>query len=186
MGPILVLLYSVTQGTGAVAGEEDRRTLDLLLTNPVSRTQVLLEKAAALVIGTVFLAAVTGLSLVLIGNLWDMDLPPHLVAAAMLHLALLGLVFGAMALAIGAATGRTALARGIPAFVAVIAYMVNGLGGMVSWLEPLQRYSPFYQYIAHAPLRNGVSWPAVLVAVGTVVVLVAVAVWGFRRRDVRG
>ena len=33
-GPILVILYAVTQGTGAVAGEEDRRTLDLLLTNP--------------------------------------------------------------------------------------------------------------------------------------------------------
>lgn len=186
MGPILVLLYSVTQGTAAVAGEEDRRTLDLLLTNPVSRTQVLLEKAVALVTGTVLLAAITGLSLVLIGNLWDMDLPPGLVAAAMLHLALLGLVFGALALAIGAATGRTALARGIPAFVAVVAYMVNGLGGMVSWLEPLQRYSPFYQYIAHDPLRHGVSWSAVLVALAEVVVLVAIAVWGFRRRDVRG
>ncbi|EWT01060.1 ABC transporter permease [Intrasporangium oryzae NRRL B-24470] len=186
MGPILVLLYTVTQGTGAVAGEEDRHTLDLLLTNPVSRTQVVLEKAAALVVGTVLIAAVTGVSLLFFGRLFDMSLPPGMVAAAMLHLALLGLVFGSMALAIGAVTGRPALARGIPAFVAVVAYLVNGLGPMVSWLEPLQRYSPFYQYVAHDPLRHGVSWPSVLVAVATVVVLLAVAVWGFRRRDVRG
>ena len=46
---------------------------------------------------------------------------------------------------------------GVPAAVAVVAYLVNGLGPMVSWLEPVQELSPFYQYIAHDPLRNGVS-----------------------------
>jgi len=50
----------------------------------------------------------------------------------------------------------------------------------------LQRYSPFFQYIGHDPLRTGVSGPAAAVAAVTVAVLVAVAVWGFQRRDVRG
>jgi ABC-2 type transport system permease protein len=104
----------------------------------------------------------------------------------MLHLALLGLVFGALALAIGAATGSTGLSRGVPAVVAVVAYMVHGLGPMVTWLEPVRELSPFYQYIGHDPLRSGVSVPSVTVAVATVVVLTAVAVWGFSRRDIRG
>jgi ABC-2 type transport system permease protein len=186
MGPLIVLLYAVTQGSRAVAGEEDRRTLDLLLAVPVSRSRVVLEKAAAMVLGTLALATALGLALVLEGRLFDMDLPVERVAAAMLHLALLGLVFGALALAVGSVTGNAALTRGIPVGVAVVAYLVNGLGAMVSWLEPLQPYSPFYQYIAHDPLRTGVSAPAVLVATATVAVLVAVAVVGFRRRDVRG
>ena len=37
MGPLLVILYAVLAGSAAVAGEEDRHTLDLLLANPVSR-----------------------------------------------------------------------------------------------------------------------------------------------------
>jgi ABC-2 type transport system permease protein len=78
------------------------------------------------------------------------------------------------------------LSRAVPAAIAVVGYLVNGLGPMVSWLEPLQRYSPFFQYIGHDPLRTGVSGPAAAVAASTVVVLVVLAVVGFRRRDVHG
>ena len=114
MGPMLVILYAVSQGSRAVAGEEDRRTMDLLLSSPVSRLRVLLEKAAAMVLGTALLAAALGLALVVEGRLFDMVLPADRVAAAMLHLTLLGLVFGAIALAVGAATGNLGLSRSVP------------------------------------------------------------------------
>lgn len=185
VGPLVVLLYAVGQGSSAVSGEEDHKTLDLLFGAPVGRARVVLDKTAAMVVGTFLLATVTGLALVLEGRLFDMQIPAGNVAAAMLHLALLGLVFGALALAIGAVTGHTGLSRGVPAAVAVVAYVVNGLGPMVSWLEPYQKLSPFYQYIGADPLRTGVSGSAALVAAATIAVLVAVAVWGFTRRDVR-
>jgi ABC-2 type transport system permease protein len=185
MAPILVIIYAVTAGSAAVAGEESRRTLDLLVTAPVSRRRIVLEKTIAMVVGTVGLSALLGLCLVVEGQFADMGLPVGEVAAAMLHLALLGLVFGAIALAVGCATGQAGLSKGIPAVLAVVTYVVNGLGAMVSWLEPLQRFSPFYQYAAHDPLRTGVSWLAVVVALVTIVVLVVVAVLGFERRDVR-
>jgi ABC-2 type transport system permease protein len=184
MGPVLVLLYAVGAGSSSVAGEEDRRTLDLLLSTPVPRSRVVVDKALAMVVGTLGLSALLGLALVAEGALVGMDLPAGNVAAAMLHLGLLGLVFGSLALAIGAGTGRLGLSRAVPVFVAVVAYVVNGLGGLVDWLAPLQKLSPFYQYASHDPLRNGVSWLAVGVAVGTVVLLVAVAAAGFGRRDV--
>ena len=185
MAPILVILYAVMAGSAAVAGEESRRTLDLLVTAPVSRRRIVIEKAIAMVVGTVGLSALLGVCLVVEGQFADMALPTGEVAAAMLHLALLGLVFGTMALAIGCLTGQAGLSKAVPAVVAVVTYVVNGLGGMVTWLEPLQRFSPFFQFSAHDPLRNGVSWPAVLVAFVTVLVLVVVAVIGFERRDVR-
>jgi ABC-2 type transport system permease protein len=183
LGPLIVILYAVVSGSAAVAGEEDRHTLDLLLANPVSRARIVLETAAAMVVGTFLLAAVTGVALILEGRVADMALPAGGVAAAMLHLALLGVVFGALALAIGATVGHLAASRAVPAVVAVVAYVVNGLAPQVSWLKPLRKFSPFYQFNGHDPLRNGVSTAAVLVAVATVVVLVALAVVGFRRRD---
>jgi ABC-2 type transport system permease protein len=97
---------------------------------------------------------------------------------------LLGVVFGALALAIGAACGHAAASRAVPAVVAVVACAVNGLAPQVSWLQPLRTLSPFYQFNGHDPLRNGVSAPAVLVAVETCAVLVSLAAAGFRRRDV--
>jgi ABC-2 type transport system permease protein len=186
VGPLIVIGYGVATAVAAVSGEEDRHTLDLLLAAPVSRTRVVLEKFAEMVVGTFLIAAVLGLALVLEGALADMGLPVGNTAAAMLHLALLGLVFGTLALALSATTGRSVLSRAVPVVVAVAAYVVNGLAPMADWLKPFQKLSPFYSYIGHDPMRHGVSVAGVLVALGTIAVLVVVAVLGFRRRDVVG
>lgn len=184
MGPLLLIIYSVTAGASAVAGEEDRHTLDLLLANPISRTRIVLEKLGAMTAGAALLGAVTAVALLVEGGLAGMSLPVGGVTAAMVHMTLLALVFGTMALATGAATGHPALSRALPAVVAVVAYIVNGLAPVVSWLKPVQRFSPFYQYSGHDPLRHGLSWLATLVAVSTILVLAAIAVAAFRRRDV--
>lgn len=184
MGPIAVLIYAVGTGAGAIGGEEDRHTMDLLLSNPVGRWRVVLEKFLAMAAGTFLLAAVTGAALVLEGRLVELDLPADKVAATMLHLALLGVVFGTLALALSAATGRTGLSRGIPAALAVLAYIVNALAPLVDVFDRLQKLSPFYQYIDHDPLRTGIAWDSVLVSVATIAVLAGAAVVGFRRRDI--
>jgi ABC-2 type transport system permease protein len=183
VAPITILLYAIGRGAGAIAGEEDSHTLELLLSAPVGRSRIVLEKFAALVVGTALLAAVTGLSLTLEGNLADMGLPAGNVAAAMVHLALLGLVFGTLALALSAATGHSGFSRGIPAALAVAAYALNGLAPVVDWLKPAQQYSPFYQYVGHDPLRNGLDGPSISIAAVSTLALLALAVLGFRRRD---
>jgi ABC-2 type transport system permease protein len=184
MGPLLLIIYTITAGAGAVAGEEARHTLDLLLANPVSRTRIVLEKLGAMTAGATLIGAVTAVALLGEGSLAGMTLPAGGVAAAMVHMTLLAVVFGTLAIAIGAGTGHPALSRALPAVIAVIAYVVNGLASVVSWLKPVQQLSPFYQYSGHDPLRHGLSWPAILVAAATIVVLAAVAVAAFRRRDV--
>jgi len=184
MGPLLMLIYCVAAGAAAIAAEEDRHTLDMLLATPVSRTRVVLEKLAAMVAGAALLGAVTTVALLGEGRLAGMALPAGGVIAAMTHMTLLGLVFGTVALATGALTGNPALSRAVPAMLAVIAYFVNGLAPVVSALRPIQKFSPFYQLSGHDPLRHGLSWLAVGVAVSTIAVLAAVAVAAFRRRDV--
>jgi ABC-2 type transport system permease protein len=87
---------------------------------------------------------------------------------------------------VSATSGSLGLSRAVPVVVAVVAYVVNGLAPMVGWLEPLQKASPFYQYIGHDPLRTGVALGSVAVAVATSGLLALIAVWGFRRRDVAG
>lgn len=186
MAPLLVLLYAVGAGASAVAGEEDRHTLDLLLAHPVSRTRVVLEKVGAMVAGLLVLGTTLVVAIIVLGALVDMGLSSAYVVATVVHLLLLGLVFGSMALLVGCVTGRVGLSRAVPGLLAVVAYLVNGLGLTVDWLRPLRPASPFYQYLDHDPIRHGLSWPAVAVALATSAVLLLAAVWAFRRRDVRG
>jgi len=185
-GPLLVILFAVLTGSNAIAGEEDRRSLDLLLADPVSRTRVVLERMAAMTVGLAVLVTAIGLALGVARVFAGLELPVGRVAAAMLHLGLLGAVFGALAVAVGAATGRLAVSRAVPAVVAVLAYLVNGLAPLVDWLEPFRELSPFAQYANHVPLVNGVSTSGVLVALSTAAVLGGVAVASFRRRDIAG
>ena len=183
MAPIMILMYAIGMGAGSIAGEEEHHTLELLIAQPVGRGRVVLEKAGAMALGTGLLAAVAGVALVVEGRWVDLVLPADKITAAMVHLGLLGLVFGALALALSAGTGRPGLSKGVPAALAVAAYLVNGLAPVVDWLEPFQQYSPFYQYVGHDPLRNGLDWPSVSIALATAVALTGLAMIGFRRRD---
>jgi ABC-2 type transport system permease protein len=184
MVPLLLLVAAIGTGAGTIAGEEERGTLELLLANPVSRTKVVLEKTVALV------AEIAGLGLVLCLALWvgalvvNMDISAGHLAAATLSAVLLALAYGAIAILLGAATGRRSIAIGLTAAAAVAAYLVNGLAPLVQALEVPQKLSPFYHYAVGDPLRNGASFVHMGVLVAIAVVATAFAPWFFSRRDV--
>jgi ABC-2 type transport system permease protein len=184
MVPIVVLVYAIGTGAAGIAGEEGRRTLDLLLVNAVSRRRVVIEKLGALVFGTFLLGLALWTALVVEGRIAGMDVPVAYSAAALVHLVLLGVEFGALALLVGTLTGRVGLSRAVPAMVAVACYVVAALGTLVDWLEPARRLSPFFQYSGHDPLRTGLSPLAAAVTTASIVVLVVAALAAFDRRDV--
>ena len=80
--------------------------------------------------------------------------------------------------------GKRTLAIGVTAAAAVAAYLVNGLAPLVHALKVPQKISPFYQYAAGDPLRNGVSLSHLAVLVAIAAVATALAPVAFSRRDV--
>jgi ABC-2 type transport system permease protein len=184
MGPLLFLVYAVSTGAGALAGEEERHTLDLLLALPVTRTRVVVEKFLAMLGGLLLMGGVTWAALVGLGAAVDMHLSTGNTAAAVVHLVLLAAEFGALAVLAGALSGRVVVARAVPSLVAAVGYVLNGLGTTVDWLEPVRKISPFYQYLGHDPIRTGLSATAVGITSLSTLVLVVLAVLAFRRRDV--
>jgi ABC-2 type transport system permease protein len=63
LGPALMAVYAISAGAVAVAGEEGRGGLEVTLSAPVARGQVLAERAAALLIEIMAVAAATGLAM---------------------------------------------------------------------------------------------------------------------------
>lgn len=184
MAPMIVLAYAITAGAAAVAGEEDRRTIDLLLVNPIGRGQVVVGKFTAMVIGVTLIVGAMWAALMVLGAAFEMHLGAGDTAAAMVHLGLLAVELGTLALLIGASTGRVVLARAVPAFVAVLAYVVQGLASMVDLFDAIKVVSPFHQYIAHDPIRNGFAVSSLAITVVSTAVLLALAIGLFDRRDV--
>jgi ABC-2 type transport system permease protein len=183
MVPLLLLVAAIGAGARATAGEEERGTLDLLLANPLSRRRLIVEKLAALVAEVVLLAAVLWLSLLIGVEVVGMRISAAHLAAATVSAALLAIAYGAVALLLGAATGRRSAAIGVATAAAVAAYVVNSLATLVDAIEPLKHVSPFYHYAASDPLRHGLA----LVHAGFLVALAlsagAASTIAFERRD---
>jgi ABC-2 type transport system permease protein len=184
MVPLLLLVAAIGTGAGSIAGEEERGTLELLLANPVSRTRVVLEKSAALALEVAGLGVVLWLALWIGALTVGMDISAGKLAGATVGAVLLAVAYGAIALLLGAATGRRAVAIGLTAAVGVAAYLVNGLAPLVDGLEVPQKLSPFYHYASGDPLRQGVSVAHLAVLIGIAVAATALAPVLFSRRDV--
>lgn len=183
--PVLLIIMALAMGTRAIAGEEEEGQLDLVLSHPVSRGRLLLERAAALAL------AVTLGGLAVFITLWLARAPTGLtdvlpagLAAASLLLTLLGLVYGALALCIGAATGRPGLSTAVAGLAAVLGYMGHTFAPGVEQLAWLRHLSPFHYALAGSPLRDGLAWGDAAVLLGAAALLIALALWLFSRRDI--
>ena len=184
MIPALFLVASVGNGAGAIAGEEERGTLDLLLSFPRSRTRIAVEKLGAMCAEVVGLGVVLWLALWIGARIFGMHVSAAHLGSAVAVLVVLATAYGAIAFMLAAGTGRKTLAVGLTVALAVSAYLVNSLAALVDALEPFRTLSPFYHYVAGDPLRQGLDpWHTLfLVALGLVAAVAGVLL--FARRDV--
>jgi len=185
MAPVLMLVMAIGLGAHGVAGQEEQGTLELVLARPVSRWRVVAEQALVV-------AAATGaVGAALLASLWvgttatSMHVAVARLTAAAVAVTVLGFVYGMVALAVGAATGRRGTALGSAAALAAAAYLLTSLSQLIAGLEPLRPLSPFSQTVGLDPLGTGFHPLASLVMVGVGVAVGAAGALAFERRDVR-
>jgi ABC-2 type transport system permease protein len=185
IAPLVFLIYTIGRGTGAIAGEEQRGTLDLVLAHPVPRWRFVVEKFAALLIGGAVVGLGLWLGIVLAALAVNVELSFGRAAEATVAAVVFAYAHGALALALGAATGRTGLSSGVTAAVAIAGYLLHTLGLLVDWLEPFRILSPFYFYLDANPMLNGIDAGHLLVLALLTLAGVGYAAFAFQRRDVR-
>jgi ABC-2 type transport system permease protein len=185
LGPVLILIFGAMIGSRAIAGEEEAGRLDALLAHPVTRWQVVVERAGAMVVALAIAGAVLLAGLAVLAEPLEFgEIGVGNLAAATAQLVLLGVFFASLALAVGAVTGSRGLALGMVAIVGVLGYFANNLGPMVEGLAWSQDVSPFHYYLGGDPLREGLQVVDSLVLIVSSAALVGIAVLGFERRDV--
>lgn len=185
MAPLLLLIFSIGAGAAAVAGEEERGTLDLVLTHPVRRRDYVLQRLLALVVLVTALTLVL-LATVALGSLAvDLEISFVRLVAASVSVGLLSLLFGTVALAAGAVRSGRARAIAVAAGLAVASWMFDGLAQAVDALEPWRPLLPYYHALGQNPLREGAQWGGWAILAAATAVLAACAAAGLERRDVR-
>ncbi|MEV0973462.1 ABC transporter permease subunit [Microtetraspora glauca] len=183
-GPLLLIMCAAVLGNRAISGPEESGTLELTLTLPIGRRRLVVERFAALALGLLGIAVVTFVLIAGMAAVQDMNVPIGHIVAAHTGLFLLVLFFGALALAVGAASGSKALTLAVTGAYAVAGYVVETLGKSVDAISWLRWISPFHYFLDGRPVYQG--WPVgdYLVLLGASAVFLLVAVLAFDRRDV--
>lgn len=182
--PLLATFYGAATGARMISADEESGYLDLLLAHPLGRARLLLHRFAALAAGAILIAVVVLGAVLMVRS--SAKLEAVSVAgftAQALNLALLAVLFGALATGIGAATraGR-ATVFGTTAGVGVLTYALNGLAPQLG-ADWLRRLTPFHYYIGGEPLKNGFQLADAAFLAAATIVLIAAGTWRFNRRD---
>jgi ABC-2 type transport system permease protein len=182
--PLIVVMVAIGYGAWSVAGQDENGTLSLVTLLPATRSNLIYQKAIALILQLIPVVLLTYLVTVL-GRGFQLDVDStHLVAANVAGL-LLGIDFGALALLVGVVARSRGAALGISAAIAAASYLVSSLGSTVHWLRPVRFASLFYWAIGTNPIERGIAVGPILALASTAMVLLAAAAFAMQRYDVR-
>ena len=185
--PVVLAVYAVIYAAGAVAGEAERGTLDLVLVQPVPRSRFILGKAAVLLagLGVVGLVTMAGAEAGLLVTGASAS-PQGLLAVQVQAWALVAAVAG-YALAASALTLSYRATLAWAGGVTVLFYVWDLVTATVDPLEPLAPLSLFSYYRALDLLTTGrPSFPGLAVCGAVALAGLVAALLAFQRRDIRG
>ena len=184
MLPLLVIVLAIGAGARTFAGEEDAGRLELPLAYPVARARVVVWKAVGVAIQVLAAAVAALIAIAVLDPIVGLDLSTGNLLQAIVALTVVGILFGWIALAVGAAVPSRALAVGVPAAIGATGYLVGGLHSLAVWLDPFRFVSPFW-LVGTGPLRNGVDPVGVVVVAAIAVCVLLAGAWRVERRDLQ-
>ena len=184
-GPLVIGGLAIAGAVAATAGEEEDRILGLVLAHPIMRSRLVAAKAAAIAAVVVIIAFAAWAGLIVGVAVGGGGISLAHITAFSVQLAFFGFATGALAIALGAGTGRRALAAGGAAAVAIVGWLINGFAPLIGAIDWLKYLSMFYYYAGHDPLGSGVDIGGLVVLGALALGLTALGMIGIERRDLR-
>ena len=184
----LIAVWPLLAASRMLRGEEDRGSLDVLLSLPRPRLRVALEKLAAMWTALLAMGVLIGLLAFAGGKKFGADFGLGDGLLFGLNLALICAVIGGVALLISQFTQERGPAAGWTAGLLLIFVVLDMVHRVVPNTEWISRLSPIYYYNLSKPLvpSYGTNAGGMLVQLALAVLLSGAAVWLFERRDVGG
>jgi ABC-2 type transport system permease protein len=176
---LLLAGFAITQVARWTAEDTDGR-LELILSNPVSRTQVVIERAVVMGIGALLIAAASGVAVGLESQNQSIGLDAGRLAEASLLLVPFSLVFAALGALLAARLPRaTTGILGVYAFASYLMLQFGPIFKLPDWIQNLSPFKLFGQ-----PLIDGIDRTGLAIMLAILIVGFAASAIAMQRRDV--
>jgi ABC-2 type transport system permease protein len=175
----LLSVFAITQVARWSADDNEGR-LEMILSAPVSRTRVVLERAVALVLRMAGVIAITSLALELGAVTANVTIDAGSLTLASLLLIPFGMSFAAIGAVLASQAPRAAVA--VLATYTFVSYLLTELGPFLKWPDWTLKLSVFALY--GTPLTSGVDWTGLSIMSAITIGGFVVAAFLMQRRDV--
>lgn len=175
----LLSVFAIVQVSRWSSDDSEGR-LETVLSAPVSRARVVLERAAALLLATVLIISITAVGFYVSAHAAHIDVHPNQLATASLPLVPFALSFAAVGALIASRFPRVAVS--VLVVLAFISYVLTEGGPLLKLPDWVMKLSVFSLY--GAPLTNGIYWSGLWILLGITVVGFGLATIVMQRRDV--
>ncbi len=183
---LIFAVYPVVMGMRISAEDEDNGIMDVLLSLPLQRAQVLLEKFLAYCVSIVGVVILIYLGVGIGASLGNVELEVSRLLEVTFYLIPLMIFVMAATMFVAALATRRRVALGLITAFVVASYMLQtiGLAATDTIAEPIGAVSFFTYYNAGDILREGFIWPHIGGYVALSLALLAAALYRYERRDI--
>ena len=176
---LLLAVFAITQVARWSADDREGR-LEMVLTAPVSRARVVLERALALAGAAGIVIAISSLAFYASARASSIDVRVGDVVVAGLVMAPFALTFGAVGAVLASRVPRAAVA--VLATLAFASYIVDQVGPLLKLPDLVRKLAVFS--LVGTPLTNGVYWTGLWIMLAVVVAGFGGATLLMQRREV--
>ena len=188
-GNIIMAVYAVMAGLSIIANEEDEGSINVLLSLPIPRWQVIVEKFLAFGLLIVCIPIIQYM-----GFVFGRMATPEIVVVNMNKLMMgvaneipAGLSIMAATVFFSSIFSRKAISTGVSAGFVLVSYVMFVMGNMVQDDSPakiLGNLSIWTYFDSQMVMRDGLQIANVALLLGLAIVLLLISVFAFERRDI--
>ena len=183
---LLFAVYPVVMGMRITANEEDSGTMDILLSLPVERARVVVEKFLAYAVSIVGVVVLIYLGMHLGVLLSGVELDVARLAEVTFYLIPIMVFIMAATMLIAVMVRRRSVALGIVTAFVIVSYMLQTIGAAAEGTiaEPLGSVSFLTYYNTGDILTQGFIWPHIAGFIVLSALLLFASLYRYERRDI--
>jgi ABC-2 type transport system permease protein len=189
---VILSVYGVMSGLGITANDEDDGSLNVLLSMPLHRWQIIVEKYLAFTVMLLVIVLMMFAGIVIGSNVFNVPLNYSTMLLACLNQIPLAMSVMAITCLIASVFSQKAVVSATAAGVVVVSYFINVLVGSLDkdampLAAAIQKLSVFSYVDSEGLAMNGSLNPLnITLLLGLSLVLVIASVYAFERRDIGG
>jgi len=183
---LIFAVYPVVMGMRITANDEDSGTMDMVLSLPVQRARVVIERFLAYAVSVIGVVLMVYIGMTLGVAISGVELNMSALSTVIFNLIPVLIFVLAVTLFIGTIVRRRQIALGIVTAFVIASFMLQTIGAMAEGTvaEPIGAISFFTYYNAGTILADGIVWIHIAGLVALSILLLGFATFRYEQRDI--